>query len=288
MKQIINILKEYSNVLTVLLLILLVGSLLWFHSGDDDLKSLGINLVSDAIVLVVTIFILDSFVKKNEERKLMPAKMSTYLEVNQFVDLYVDFWRDTYELCVRNKKVEGVDSFFSADYCGLIWTNLNLNCPVSDPRSLQLVPEHVANYASKDDWWNYIPKAMQKFKDQGSAIMNMHLTYLDPEVSRYIHHIITSELINQLISLPVKKKLSYDHRDKSSNVFDKRPILKAFSGCKPSEEDYEAIVYLYKWCEKNYQQYSKINPGIAKNASYKVFGRTACEEGQYPRCMFID
>jgi hypothetical protein len=245
-------------VVVVLSILLIIGLLCWLFIPNA--KDFGLNFFTEMLGATITIFVLDRLIKHREEKKNIPQKLAAYEDVRLYTSRYISFWIDAYRESVPEEEPETIDIFFSENGMSKIWNYLYMD---SEP-----------NVTPSRKWWTWIIQNVQEFKSQGDKILDRYSYNLDPVVFGFLHQLTESSLNYCILLAP-------NIRQSDSEMgFSRIAVLGNYS-IPPQEEDFKAIIGLYKWCNEQYIILKKHDASIKKVAEYS----RQLNRPMPPKCM---
>lgn len=210
----------------LMVLFVIIGIVL---SLIDRVSSFGLNFLTEMIGAGITILIFESLLKKNDDQKMLPKRISMYEDIALFNNRLLSFWLNLFRDSVEVDDPEKIEMFYSKEYMGKIWENLWMN---SFPR---ITP--------KTDCWSYFINEVNTFKETGNKILDRYSNNIDPEIYRTIYLIINSEYFRFTSFIP-----GIRYSDKEMK-FPRVSVLGNYL-ITPEDDDYENILKLYSWCKK--------------------------------------
>jgi len=241
-KYLVN--REWRIIIIIGTLIL-IGLAFWQLSTKT--AEFGLNFFTEMLGVLVTVLIIDKIILIRENQRLIPLKMAVYEDVRLFTSRYIGFWTTTYRESVPENDPKDLAEFFSEKGISKIFLFLNMD---SEP-----------NVSPPIKWWDWMVHNAKEFKEKGDKILERHAHILEPEVYAKIHHITECDFTTLLNNIPLIR--NYD----ITNNFPRPKTLNHYS-IPPEKEDFEAILYLYQWCELTFNEYKKIKPNIKQVSQY--------------------
>src|SRR5688572_7584276 len=154
--------------------------LLWqFSSGSW--ADFGLNVFTETLGIILTVFLVDRIIKRQERRRLFPLKVAAFRDVGSFVDKLATFWLSVYNWSGKGQlppppEPPSVEEFLTMPYFELIRRRLNLNSE--------------AFIFPKRTWWEYLPQAENEFRLLGEKILERHAAILDPDACDLVHRVL--------------------------------------------------------------------------------------------------
>lgn len=243
LKKLIN--KEIGLIF-ILGFLILCGAFFWLSS--DRTEDFGLNFFTEMLGVLITVIIVDKIIKIREQNYLLPQKLVVYEDVRLYVSRYLGFWIDTYQQSVPEDDPETIEDFFSEHGMTKILDYLYMD---SEP-----------NVAHPQTWWVWIIHNVKEFQERGDKILDRHSHLLEPKVYASIHQLTETGFYKTLTLIPSLKQID------ELNKFPRIKVLGSYS-LPPFKEDYEAILFLYQWCQDQYEIYKKFNPDLKKVSEYR-------------------
>jgi hypothetical protein len=245
-KGIADFINKEKTLLTILGVLILFGAFLWIYTSEY--KDFGLNFFTEMLGVLVTILVVERIFRNREKNHLLPQKISAYEDVRLFTTLYINFWVETYRISVPKDDPENLQKFFSQEGMGLIGAYLDMD---SEP-----------NVTPNRKWWDWMTYNVKEFQNAGDKILDRHAIILEPELYSQIHQLTESSFNKVICHMPAIRQSD------TRNNFQRNTAFGSYS-IPPINEDFEAILYLHNWCEKQYEEYRKIKPNIHRVTVYE-------------------
>lgn len=216
----------------------------------NEYGKIAVSLQSILGVLLIGLFLNAISSKRSrdleieEEKKKFPARKAAYLDVSLFINRFISFWSTAYNESVPGKELKSLENLFkkeSFDQIGY-YLDIRLDAPILPSMK----------------WKDYLLMDSKELKELGARILQRYSSNLNSEALGFLHKICEDSLF--FVGLEqINTILSFD----KINGFNRLPILGSFSPT-PSEDDFNAILTLKKWCEEEYVILSKEYKEIRK------------------------
>lgn len=249
--------KGERHILLIMSLFLLIGLILWLCF--DKTKDFGLNIFTEMLGSALAIFVIDKLIKNREEARCITQKLAAYEDVRLYTSRYISFWINAFRESVPENDPETKEDFFSEKGMSKILQYLYLDSE--------------ANVFPPQKWHDWIIHNVKEFKENGNKILNRYSYNLDPEAFGYLHQLTESMFNSMLLMMP--SNCQFDTIYKIPRV----RVLASYS--IPPDKDYEAILGLLKWCNKEYTQLEKYDHSIKKVTEYTPLKNKTMP----PKCM---
>lgn len=238
-KYLSNIFSDTLLISLIILTILVFSFCLWFYD-IWNLKDFGLNLFTEFIGVLITVFIIDYLIKRRERKRQIPFLLTTYRDALKIYAKYISMFLGAYNDSVPFERPEKIDDFFSPNSMGLICKYLNLGCEprVTPPR----------NYLQ------YLIEQRNQIISDSEIFLERHSLIADPELYKMIHTLLNCMFLNKLKRMPLIMK--------TTKVNELNHINLGAFGIRFNDINYENLKKLNKWMEKNYQILVKYDPLI--------------------------
>lgn len=244
-KSVKELSADYKYVIIILFLLAMVGFLLWqFY---NPLKDFGLNFFTEILGAIVTILVIDRIIKNREEGKYIPQKLAIYEDVRLFMSRYLHFWLSTFKESVPEDDPPNIETFFSENGLGKIWPHLYLDA--------------VPKVTPQRTWWDWLVQSGDDLTKLGDKILQRHSGLLDPIAYRYIHQLTECTFFSSIKLIPTLRAIDIN------DGFPRPKILQSYSS-KPSEDDYQAMIGLYVWCQNTFETLTKHDENLKKVSKY--------------------
>lgn len=259
MKKSLSLLKEWGTIILILSLCLLLGLFCWLKT--EEFKDFGLNFFTEILGVVITVFVIERFIQKKEDKRNLPQKLAAYEDVRLYTSRYISFWTETYRCSVPETEPNTLEKFFSENGMTKILSYLYMD---SSP-----------NVIPQMSWWDWMLENAKEFKENGEKILDRYSYNLDPIVFGCIHQLAESPFYSCILMLPSIRKSDTQYNTPRVKVLGSYTIT-------PPQEDYDAILKLVRWCNETYNMLKKYNKSIIKVAEYLP----AAENKNFPpKCM---
>ncbi len=101
MKKSLSLLKEWGTIILILSLCLLLGLFCWLKT--EEFKDFGLNFFTEILGVVITVFVIERFIQKKEDKRNLPQKLAAYEDVRLYTSRYISFWTETYRRRVNQQ-----------------------------------------------------------------------------------------------------------------------------------------------------------------------------------------
>ena len=240
--------KNERNIILSLVVLILIGLVCWLFLKKTE--EFGLNFFTEMLGVAITVFIVDRLIKKRDETRNVPQKLAAYEDVRLYVSRYISFWTDTYRQSVPDEKPNTIYDFFTQDTISKIFKHLDLDSEV--------------NIKPRRKWGDWLSEKLKEFKDKGDKILDRYSNVLEPEIFKYVHQLTETsshDFLIQMLWVCKNGKTMSPRIEITPELF--------HSSIKFKEEDFNAILKLYDWCNAQYEIMSKFDNSIAKVYEYK-------------------
>jgi hypothetical protein len=246
--------KDRSVVIAFLIGIAISCFLIKIGSESFSIGGLGLNLLPELIGAAFATFAIDALIKRREEARNYEAKFLAYKKINLVLSGFIWLWRDLYRVSVPGPEPESLREFLSPGTFNSIWNCLDLDQGPNE--GAPALPPNMASFIFAGTYWEFIPNRLNKTQKAVLEITDRFGPYLEPEVYSKLNELIEAGYFKALVDLKLSKA-SYDNRATLPPGFDTRPVLLCWGGSRsrPTQADFEVMLYLHKWCLRNYDYY---------------------------------
>lgn len=259
MKKVHFLIKEWGFIILILCCCLLLGLFCWLKT--EEFKDFGLNFFTEILGVIITIFVIERFIQKKEDKRNLPQKLAAYEDVRLYTSRYISFWTETYRCSVPETAPNTLEKFFSENGMTKILSYLYMD---SSP-----------NVTPKMTWWDWILENAKEFKENGEKILDRYSYYLDPVAFGCIHQLAESPFYSCILMLPSIRKSDAQYNIPRVKVLGSYTIA-------PPREDYDAILKLVRWCDETYNVLKKYNKSIIKVTEYLPMAEN---KKNPPKCM---
>lgn len=223
-----------NNLVYIIIIILdIISAILWLK-GPTLLKEVGLHAFVELLMMLVTLGIVENLIRKKKARDMMPIKAAIYRDIQLFMSRILGFWSSVYFLAVPDEDPTAIDNLFSEDCFSNMLRYLNLDaCP---------------NVTPTTDWWNWFQMQGTEIQSRGSKILDRYYSYLEPDVFRHIHLLVEGGFFVS----SMQNILNMQNCDIRNGI--PRPHYLAAYYPMPDQETFNAIIALYNWCDKSYDE----------------------------------
>lgn len=217
---------RYRRLIILLLLLLVALCLfLWLRTGGG-LSDFGLNAFTETFGILVTVFIVDHLLRRQEETRSLPQKAAAYEDVRLLISRVVTFWSDAYKQSVFESMPETLETFFCDE------TFYKIRCRLNLDGKPPVLPERT--------WWDWLPECLTDHKNQAETILERHNYILDPVAYSLVHQLATEGMNpSQIKSI----RQIYAQTD--------RPRVTALGAYYFLFENYyESVLGLVAWCKE--------------------------------------
>jgi hypothetical protein len=236
-------LSIYNLLLTVFLIGVLIGALVIWIFGGKNYTDFGLNLFTEMLGVLITIFVIDYLVKRREHKKQLPIKASIYKDTFKFFGQYITIFHSSYVVSVPDELPENLEDFISENGIGKVFKYLDLN---TKPR---ITPERT--------WFNYFQERRNSILNLGNTFLERYKGFTEPEVFNAIHTLINGTFLGTLGMMPTIMKVQSNKDNNYIMSFDSFHV-------HFSKEEYQALNILNNWIKKNYRTLKKFDATIPK------------------------
>lgn len=171
--------KDYKPLLMVLGVLTILFAFLWLGTtwGHD----FGLNAFTETLGIVVTVFVIDKIIQRQESRRLRPLRIAAWRDVGEFVNQIVSHWLNVYNWSVPNPNPpEHSKDLFTLPYFEAIRANCNLD------NNAYVFPQRT--------WWELLPQQQDHHHMLGEKILDRHAAVLDPVAYGLVHKVVNGFL----------------------------------------------------------------------------------------------
>lgn len=265
---------NWKIILSIVLLTTITFYLsIFFERRDAFWSNVFVCLATGFIGVAITIFILQRLVDDRDALRGIGPKTLAYKKINLWMSDVIWMWRNIYQSCSVHAEPATVREFFSQKTFEIIWLNLNLDAPhqTFDVQTREFIAK-MAPIADLNEvqMWLDISSNIGKIIKDGNEIINKYNLYIEPPIFAAIVELIESRFFSCLKDLPLFHQ-QYLVRENLPENFDKRPLLRNWSGCFPDVNDLKCLLDIHYWVESKFNFYERFDSKISRDQKYKNF-----------------
>lgn len=221
--------------------------LLWQY-GTGPWSEFGLNAFTEILGIIVTIFLVDQILKSQERRRLWPLQTSAFRDVQTFVNEITGLWLNAYNWSGKGElsppaKPPATQEFLTIPYFQAIRQRLNLD------KDACVFPNR--------SWWEYLPQAENKIRQNGENILERHAAVLDPVAYGLVHKVLNG-MFNPNTGLnmlnPLRETSGFVAEDEWQQLPESRRHLLGHYWYV-TEESVKDVADLYAWYRINIKLY---------------------------------
>ena len=234
-------------ILAITLIAILTCSLFAWIFGNQDISNLGLNLFTEILGVVITVYIINYIIELKENRNRIPYRLTIYKDVHQIFGSIVTIFNQAYRTSVPEEHPKLITDFLTRDGMGKVMKYLDLN---SKPN---VTPERT--------WYQYFKERKIKVNEHGIRYLERHDGHTDPELYKSVHTIVNGRFFSQFDMIPALLKVASNNN---------RSFIMSFKSFAMdfSDAEYAALNYMNKWLVDNQKELNKIDSSI-KLLTYK-------------------
>ncbi len=215
--------NHYKFIAYIITLTSAIFLLMWINY-DGAISDFGLNGFTETIGIGITVFIIDYFMQKREEQRLLPQRRASHEDVKLLVSKMTSFWLSTFISSVPENPPSTMEEFFTKNNIDKIRYYLDM--------------DSIPNVTPRTNWWSYLPHQLKDFKKLSETILERHNNTLDPIAYYAVHKIMKSILDPDLIQATIISDQEYNFK-RAKNLGNYLFIL---------DDYFEAIKDLINWC----------------------------------------
>lgn len=233
----------YTLLLFVLLIGILIGAYIIWIIGNENYSDFGLNLFTEILGVLITIFVIDHLIKRRENRRQLPVRAAIFKDTFEFFGKYITIFHSAFIVSVPDELPDKLEDFISTNGMGKVFKYLDLN---KKPR---ITPERT--------WFKYFLERQSIITKLGNTFLERHKGLTEPEIFKAVHTLINGEFLGTLKMMPTIINLQ---KNKGKNY------IMSFDSFRVnfSKEEYQALNTLNNWLKNNYKELNKFDQTIPK------------------------
>ncbi len=228
--------------MTVLLIGVLVGSFLTWVIGNESLSDFGLNLFTEMLGVLITIFVIDSLVRRRESKRQLPLNLSIYRDTFKFFGQFITIFHPAYVVSVPLELPDSLEGFISENGMGKVFKYLDLD--TIQPR-----------VAPAKTWYQQFRERSISITKLGDTFLERYRGLTDPMVFNAVHTLINGEFFRSIRVMESIRNYGLKSGKKYTMSF------RSF-GVRFSEKEYQSLQILNSWIKKGYKELSKFDSSI--------------------------
>lgn len=210
---------------TIVIILGTIDVALLLLTGSPFQQDLGLNVLSEAFGIFLTIIIIDSILKRRELKRNYPQRIANYRQVVKFSNHIIKHWVKCYSHSTKKALPDTIEGIFNPEVIKSIISNINLdsNVPKLEPPI---------------KWFDYMVKYANGTRALGERILNRS-TSLEAGPYGWIIDIMDGKFIIAIAQWP-----SVRNAPKLLGL--QGPVKFNFT-VWPSQEECDLFLSLYRW-----------------------------------------